>query len=202
MTNDHVQEQKKAIRKLSCKARLEMDQRTYDQNNHAIFSALKTFEPLQKASHVHVYLSVEKNREVDTQPMLKWLFEHNKRVVVPVVKDSRLVSVEILPSTEYIVSSLGIREPNEDKCSELCPDIVITPLVAVDHKGNRLGYGKGYYDRYFLDLTQKSCKPVKIGLAFDFQVVNFIPTHYSEKHKDVPLDYVITQSGVIDCHKS
>ena len=89
------------------------------------------------------------------------------------------------------ISSYGILEPKKDKIKNISSDkidLIIVPGVAFDLKGNRMGHGKGYYDR-FLNLV----KSTSIGLAFEFQIIENIPV---ESH-DKPIDMIITEKRII-----
>lgn len=77
-------------------------------------------------------------------------------------------------------------------------DLVLVPLVAFDRRGQRLGYGGGYYDRSFAFLNEQArpTEPLLVGIAYDFQEVPAIePARW-----DVPLDFVATDRELIDCH--
>ena len=78
-----------------------------------------------------------------------------------------------------------IREFNPDKL-----DLVIVPGIAFDKKGHRIGYGYGYYDRFLKTIKKKA---VKIGLAFDFQLIESIP----EEEHDVPMNIVVTDKEIL-----
>ena len=88
----------------------------------------------------------------------------------------------------------GIPEPMElMKVSYKSIDAVIVPGVAFDKNGYRIGFGFGHYDKFL----KKTPHAVKIGLAFEFQIVDSVP---KEEH-DVPVDFIITEKRVIDCKK-
>ena len=72
-------------------------------------------------------------------------------------------------------------------------DLIIVPGIVFDVKGNRLGFGKGYYDRFLS--PSANFKAVKIGLAYEFQVV---PKIDAQPH-DITMDYIITEKRIIDC---
>ncbi len=94
---------------------------------------------------------------------------------------------------ELSIGSYGILEPRTEKIRKTRVediDLIIVPGVAFDKKGNRIGHGKGYYDR-LLDKTNAT----KIGLAFEFQLLKEIPT---DKH-DLPIDILITEKRIIKC---
>lgn len=101
------------------------------------------------------------------------------------------VNLDILPYDEsrLELGSFHIEEPTGSDCinpREI--ELIIVPAVAYDRKGNRLGRGKGFYDRLLAE-----AKATKIGVGYDFQLLDEIP---AEPH-DVPMDMVITQSGTI-----
>jgi 5-formyltetrahydrofolate cyclo-ligase len=87
----------------------------------------------------------------------------------------------------------GIREPKAE-ARELFPDVAIVPLAAFDRRGNRIGYGAGYYD---LTLTAlRAMKPIMaLGIAYAVQEIDMVPA----LPHDAPLDLVLTEREVIDC---
>ncbi|MDP8266893.1 MAG: 5-formyltetrahydrofolate cyclo-ligase [Candidatus Aceula meridiana] len=129
--------------------------------------------------------------EVETLEMIKQAQNLGKKIALPItVKEKK----EIIPSlitnleTSLIDGPYGIKQPKEDPAQkgDLCAiDLVIVPGVAFDKKGNRLGRGEGYYDRFLKTLPQNT---PKIGLAFDFQVVDCLPC--VENH-DVSVSFII-----------
>lgn len=101
------------------------------------------------------------------------------------------VNLEILPyeATRLELGAFHIEEPTgEDLVDPAQIELIIVPAVAYDRRGNRLGRGKGFYDRLL-----QSTKATKIGIGYDFQLVDEIP---AEEH-DVPMDIVITQTSVL-----
>ncbi|MDX8405084.1 MAG: 5-formyltetrahydrofolate cyclo-ligase [Mariprofundus sp.] len=104
---------------------------------------------------------------------------------------------QIHPHTQWRTGVFGVKEPEEGALwsSECGHTILVCPLVAFDHYGNRLGMGKGCFD-YWLASYHQSIDLV-IGLAFSCQQVTAIP---AEKH-DMPMDFIITEKEVIQCLK-
>jgi len=101
------------------------------------------------------------------------------------------VNLDILPynETRLELGAFHIEEPTGEDCVDPCEiELIVVPAVAYDKAGNRLGRGKGFYDRLL-----SSNKATKIGVGYDFQLVESIPV---EEH-DVPVDMVITQSSHI-----
>lgn len=144
-----------------------------------LWAKLEENEQFKKARIVLGYWSMDD--EVDTHDFLvKWAKE--KEVLLPCVRGNELElrrfdCVEALCAGE----SFGIPEPVGEVYKDRI-DVVLVPGVAFDAKGNRLGRGKGYYDRIL-----KNCSAYKIGLCFGFQFVKKVPVDPN----DVPMDEVI-----------
>ena len=94
------------------------------------------------------------------------------------------------------VSKFGILEP-ENRKKEINPDLIIVPLVAFDDQLNRIGYGKGYYDRSLRKIKKIKKKAVFLGMAYNFQKYKNIPTN----KYDFKLDYIFTEQGIISSNK-
>ena len=146
---------------------------------------------LSKNQKVHCFLSIPEKGEVDTQLFLNEFFKRDIRVFVPKIYRKKLISVEITAETPLLKNSWGISEPesNEDS-GERDFDYVLTPLLYCDQQGNRVGYGKGYYDGFFETVNADT---LKIGLSF------FGPDEEIDdlRENDIPLDYLVTPAEVL-----
>ena len=89
------------------------------------------------------------------------------------------------------VNNFGILEPCLQK-KILTPDIMLVPLLAFDSQNNRLGYGKGFYDKYLSKFLRNKKKIMTIGVAFSFQKYNKLPV----SKLDIKLDYILTENGL------
>lgn len=140
---------------------------------------------------VHCFLSIPEKGEVDTQLFLNEFFKRDIRVFVPKIYRKKLISVEITAETPLLKNSWGISEPesNEDS-GESDFDYVLTPLLYCDQQGNRVGYGKGYYDGFFETVNAET---LKIGLSF------FGPDEEIDdlRENDILLDYLVTPTEVL-----
>tara|TARA_B100001123_G_scaffold385547_1_gene459158 strand:+ start:228 stop:815 length:588 start_codon:yes stop_codon:yes gene_type:complete len=127
--------------------------------------------------------------------VLNCLYQANKKKIkvgLPVIKKNYKMVFKYWSTNEPLyVNKYGILEPNKKNIS-FQPDVVLVPLVAFDKKLNRIGYGKGYYDRALKELSLKR-KILTIGIAFSFQEASIIPTN---KH-DYNLDCVLTNRNLI-----
>mgnify|MGYP000487818402 FL=1 len=89
-----------------------------------------------------------------------------------------------------LVNKFGILEPIKTKFK--IPNLILLPVLAFDRNKYRLGYGKGFYDRYLKKYLKKFSNILTVGVAFSFQKYHKLPT---DKH-DVRLDYILTEKGI------
>ena len=90
------------------------------------------------------------------------------------------------------VNEYGILEPSTLK-KEIIPDLIMVPLVAYDKNLNRIGYGKGYYDRSLKKISKIKKNSITLGIAYSFQKCNSVPINKF----DFKLDYIFTERGII-----
>lgn len=131
--------------------------------------------------------------EIDPRPMAMVLHDRGFRLALPALVDSTtMVFRAWAPGEALLPGTFGLSEPSV-AADVVAPDVVLVPLAAFDGRGNRLGYGKGYYDRALARLDQAAPPgPRAIGLAFSVQEAVEIP---AESH-DRPLDAVLTEAGL------
>lgn len=150
-----------------------------------VFSQLEKTAAFIMAENILMYHSLPD--ELQTIKFLqKW--HDRKRFFLPRVNG---VNLDILPyeETRLELGSFHIEEPTGDNVADVDDiELMIIPAVAFDRKGNRLGRGKGFYDRLL-----STSKATKIGVGYEFQLFDSIP---SEPH-DVAMDMVITQKTLI-----
>ncbi len=137
--------------------------------------------------NVNIFLPIEKFKEVNTLIFIDYFFENKIRVFVPKIQNENLISVEIFPDSIFEINKWGIKEPISDIDANTEFDYVLTPLLYCDQFGNRIGYGKGFYDSFFSG-NYKINK--KIGLNFFLPKENISDVF----EKDIPLNGLITPS--------
>ncbi len=163
--------------------RLLLDHHLYRQMSQDISNKVLAHHHIQTAKIIAIYASLDK--EVRTDELIETLLL-NHRVVLPRVKNNTMEFIEIKQLSDLEVGHFGVREPRG--ISTLSPtdiDVMIVPLLAFDAKKYRVGYGKGYYDRY---LSQDN-QIYTIGLGFTFQEVESI----DHDHYDIPLDEIMCE---------
>ncbi|MEE9322996.1 MAG: 5-formyltetrahydrofolate cyclo-ligase [Candidatus Aenigmarchaeota archaeon] len=159
----------------------------------AIKGKMFSLPEFKKAKIILFYVSVR--GEVRTDKMISESLEKGKRILVPFanLKEKTLLISEINNLDELEPGAFGIPEPKKPKDFPLDKiDLVVIPGIAFDKKGNRVGYGMGFYDRFLK--TLKKNIPL-IALAYDLQIVNHIPTD----GKDVRIHKIITEKEIIEC---
>ncbi|MEA3346752.1 MAG: 5-formyltetrahydrofolate cyclo-ligase [Candidatus Auribacterota bacterium] len=133
--------------------------------------------------------------EVDTRKIIRNACSKGKIVYLPRCnKKEELFTIGRVNSLEDLEkSSYGIMEPKQDVCKDYSGeniDLIILPGVVFDIKGNRIGRGKGYYDKFLKKIGKKT---KRIGVAFDFQVLEDV----SGREHDEPVDVVVSEKRII-----
>ena len=180
---------KKELRTHYLAVRKSMDPAVCRSKSKSIHDHFLQSEVLSSAQVIHMYLSIPGQNEVDTTLLLPRLFSLGKTVAVPCIRPGhQLIHKIVSNNTTFKTGKWGVSEPlNGDVVQPDDLDIVLVPMVAGDCKHQRLGYGKGFYDR-FLEKT----KAVHIGFLFD---ASLHPEPFPVEEHDHPLDYFITESG-------
>lgn len=148
---------------------------------NAIIAKVKAFIVQKSLQSIALYWSF--GHEVATQALVEYLLQSQRTVMLPVCTKKGLLFEKIAAADQLIQGKYGIMEPNKI-CSSFIPkmiDAMIVPAVAVDRCGNRLGQGKGYYDRFFAD----SFVPLTLVLAYQEQLVAVVPVEAHDKKIDV-----------------
>ena len=127
------------------------------------------------------------SNEVNTTYLIQYLLTNNKKVFLPKIQADTMLAIPYNHNTVMNTNTYGISEP-KGKEHEINNFICIVPLLAVDIYGNRIGFGKGYYDKFLKD---KQC--IKIGICYDYQITDtIIPDEF-----DIPLDFIVSEKRTI-----
>ena len=156
---------------------------------------------LHDAHIVHVFLPIERHGEIDTHDIVKYLWDKGINVAISISHfDNRTMSHYLYtPTTRLSLSSFSIPEP--ECTASLIPvdekdiDVVITPLLCCDKQGYRVGYGRGFYDRFF---TQCRSDVKRVGLSF-FPPMNDVIE--DRDVNDIPLTHLCTDDEFITFEK-
>ena len=187
---------KSTLRKELLLSRRALDSEAWFEKSGAVMRFLTGLDAFRHASRVHCYVSMDSEREVGTTGLLEWLLSERKEIYMPYIESGRMVTVRYMPGQRFSPSKVGPPVPDPLVFSEEeLFDIVIVPLVGVDRRGARLGFGMGWYDRFFDHLASRGIFPLRVGLAFEFQLVPVVPSD----PWDQLLDVVITENEIVNC---
>lgn len=148
---------------------------------------------LKKKRKKKISLYYPSNYEVDTYYLMQILNKAKFSTSLPKTLPNGVIKFMKWSLNDVLmVNRYGFLEPL-DNAEEAFPEAIIVPLLAFDKSRNRLGYGKGYYDKFFNKYSKNKIKFITIGIAFSFQKYKKIPTTNS----DVKLDFILTDKGVV-----
>ena len=174
-------------RKISIKKRVKLK----NKNSNAFKTLpdhLKDLTNFKNYKIIASFISIKS--EIQTQFLNKFLLDNNKIVCLPIIKNNSetLNFIEYNLKTKLIPGKFGIMEPS-DSNNEYLPEIILTPCLAFDERGFRLGYGGGYYDKTFSYLKKIKHKFISIAVAFDGQKINKLV----HDKNDQKIDYILTE---------
>jgi 5-formyltetrahydrofolate cyclo-ligase len=164
-----------------------------EQHSTVIAAYVCTLPAFRISQTIMVYMALP--QEVQTMPIITQAHQLQKRVAVPVVRGQDLIAVALSETSMPLQHGrFGILEP----CGALCVirpqeiGCIVVPGIAFDSCGGRLGFGKGYYDRF---LRQLPATTYRCGLAFGIQVVPCVP----QAPHDICMHGIVTEQGCIPC---
>ncbi len=170
------------------------------EKSEKILSSLAGLAEIKKSDTLFIYANFRS--EVITMPFINMMLKKGKKITVPLtmVKEKKLFAIHLTdPEKELSPGYCGIPEPvmpsgnHKDKYVDpLLIGAVIVPGSVFDHRGGRLGYGGGYYDRFLSDQAHRA---VRIGLAFQLQMVEKLEL---QAH-DQLMDIIITEKETYYC---
>ncbi len=179
---------KRTLRSLLLERRAALDADRHARHSRLVQEHLLASPYFRQAGCVGLYWSFR--NEVSTDLLCRRAWADGKRVVYPRVRGEHLEFLDVDPDTDWVVGDFGVREPVGNGVVGLASiELLVVPGVVFDRDGHRLGYGRGYYDRA---LAGSGERPLRVGLAFELQVVDHVPR---EEH-DVRLHVLVTEAGV------
>lgn len=181
---------KKEIRLKHKIYRDQMTERDCLQRSIKICQGIMNTRLYQDAKYVYGYYPL--GQEVSLIPVMEDCLCKGKQLALPRVEGNQMDFYEITSLDEVKEGCFHVIEPITSRKMQEEHALVLTPGVAFDKKGNRIGYGKGYYDRYF----QRFPGLKRIGVAYQSQIEEDIPA----EETDVRLQYLITECDVIEIY--
>jgi len=182
---------KETIRKTYKSKRREMSREDVIQKSCDADKVFLNSDIYKNSKLIMLYMPI--GNETDTSHIIKRALADGKELVFPVTaKDSgEITPYYATKDTEFSKGAFSVREPLGTKVAdESFIDVVLVPGIAFDRKGNRIGFGKGCYDKFLSRLNA-----VFVGFCYEFQVCDEIA---SDEH-DIRMDYIITENGLMKC---
>lgn len=179
--------QKNTWRRSMLISRRQLTNQQVKQYSAGIMAKLEELEPVKNARSIMAFFPI--NNEVNLLPFIDRSLEAGKTLLLPRVEaEGKMLAVELKNWEATRPGQLDIREPVGPGYEPAEIDVVIVPALVFDRNGYRLGYGKGYYDRFLHSLNPKA---FKCGVAYEFQVIDNVFPH----HQDVPVHSIITEKS-------
>ena len=179
------------LRRAALAARDALDPATRQTASASIVRALLALPDLGEARLIGAFWPIRS--EVDPRPAAEGLLARGQRVALPHVTPEGLIFREWRAGDTLVAGRFGLSEP-DPSLPPVEPDALIVPLAAFDRTGQRIGYGRGYYDGAIARLSH-TAPVLTVGIGFAAQEVERVP---AEPH-DRPLRFVITEAGVMRC---
>jgi 5-formyltetrahydrofolate cyclo-ligase len=184
-------EKKKELRRECVAKRQALTLDEWSQKSEEVIKNVIGSKEFEEAQIIHCFVSMNDRMEVNTHPFIQKAIEKGKTVVVPVtnfstdtLSHSKVISLASLHENKW-----GVLEPSEiEPISTGELDLILVPLLAADQKGNRLGYGKGFYDQFLSNTDAKA-----FGLIFEDFILKEIPT----ESFDQKLNGLFSEKGLI-----
>lgn len=189
---------KEQLRKKFIQCRKALSSTQAQQESEGLVAALIQTPEYQQAKEIAVYLATP--QEISLHPIIQACWLNNKKTYLPCLNDSTLIFTKFQENTPLIKNQFNIPEPeqNTTTIAPLALDLVLMPLIAIDQHGNRLGMGKGFYDKtfYFLNHNPRPPKPLLIGVGFQCQSsIASLPSNTL----DIPCNAMLTHKQFYRC---
>lgn len=188
---------KKSLRKKVLQKRAELSEESIAKYSNIIANKLYDMDSYKNAKTIMSFISF--GDEVNTHEIIKKSISQGKSIVVPITipEPRELKASQVLDFSELELGYYNILTPKKEFIRFIDPntiDLILVPGVVFARNGYRVGYGGGYYDRFLSKLTKKVDK---IGLAFNLQITDEVPTDSF----DIPVDLILTEKEIINCLK-
>lgn len=196
VNSESIAKTKRAIRKTIIQKREALGDLEKDEKSLSIAQRLFGMDEFKKSKIVFCFLST--SLEVQTERIIRESLRLGKQVLVPLLdlggenlQASRILSMDV----DFVMGEYDVRQP-APKFRDIVPfsniDFVVVPGLAFDSFGNRIGYGGGFYDKFFKKITRDVSR---VAVSYDFQLFNLVP----HSDLDEPVHFLITETKTLRC---
>lgn len=197
-------ESKKEIRKQILQKRDALSLQERQQKSQIIAQSVISTVAFQKSNKLLLFASYKS--EVDVSLIMQYAFEMQKQVYLPKVIGLEMEFYKVSSVSELRDGYCGIKEPEANISQKFVPKqeeivFVLLPGAVFDKEGGRIGYGKGFYDRFLQNLEKVVPKSnlCKIAVAFTCQIVD--NGRIMKEEHDILPDYIVTEESILDCRR-
>ena len=163
----------------------------YEINKSFFYPFLNLIKSKFKKKILKLALYYPSSFEINVLKLLELNYISNQNFLLPVIEENNLMNFFPWKKNEVLkVNRYGMLEPIKSK--QNIPNIILIPLLAFDKDKYRLGYGKGFYDRYLNKYLKRFKNILTVGVAFSFQKHHKLPIN----NMDVKLNYILTEKGI------
>ncbi len=185
-----LNKQKEDLRILCTKRRhtLNMD----DKNlSFKLIKNISEIKELKKVKIIASYVPIK--TEISVEPLNNYLISIGKKICLPVIfNNNKFLIFRSYDKKNFLKKGkFGIPEPDENR-EEIIPELILTPCLAFDQLGYRLGYGGGYYDRTFMRLRKLDHAFISVAVAYEGQKIKKV----TRDHNDQKIDYILTEKNL------
>jgi len=185
-----IEKQKKNLRTL-CSKKRDILKRNDKNSSSKLTKRILEIEELKKVKIIASFISIK--TEISTEPLNDYLVSLGKQICLPVIlnNNKHLIFRAYDKKTTLKKGKFGIPEPDETR-EELLPNLILTPCLAFDQFGYRLGYGGGYYDRTFIKFRKLGHPFFSVIVAYDGQKINEVVRDYN----DQKINFILTEKKI------
>ena len=163
----------------------------YDIDKNFFLPLIKLIQFKIKKKIIKIALYYPSNFELNILKILELKYFLAQNILLPIIEKDNLMKFYMWKKNDVLsVNKFGLLEPVKTKSK--VPDLMLIPTLAFDKKKFRLGYGKGFYDRYLNKYLKQNRNILTVGVAFSFQKHHKLPIN----HNDVKLDFILTEKGI------
>jgi len=181
-------QQKKTVRK---KYHLLRKKKYYEISKNFFIPFLDLIKSKFKKKKFKLGIYYPSSFEINVLKLLEFNYISNQNILLPIIKENNSMNFFPWKKNEVLqVNKFGMLEPIKSNLN--VPNVMLVPLLVFDSNKYRLGYGKGFYDRYLNKYLKKFKNILTIGVAFSFQKHHKLPIN----NDDVKLNYILTEKGI------
>ena len=164
----------------------------FEINNNFYYPLIRLFKKIVKNKNPIISFYYPSSFELNILSILDIEYFKKSKFLLPIIEENDVINFYKWKKKDILaINKYGMLEPIKSK--KMNPNIILVPLLAFDNRKYRVGFGKGFYDKFLSKYLKTHKKTLTIGIAFSFQKFHNLPIN----SKDIKLDYILTEKGFI-----